>query len=164
MSEEPKGPGAIAFGWWKKHIEPRDIPAAKALAARLRRAAPLAALCEPAVQELAQALHLGPTQAAPLVQMAGLLAELREHTPERLARRLGGETPVLSQLRFQRLIRAEGPELADLLRRAIAMANRRCNVAALAADILHWEAARPLWCFDYFGAVAPFKDLEENVQ
>ena len=164
MSEEPKGPGAVALGWWGKNIEPRETPAAKALAARLRRAAPLAVLCEPAVQDLASELNLGPAQAARLMQLATLLAEVRETGPERLARRLGGSEPVLSQLRFQRLIRAEGDELTDLLRRAIVMADRRCNVAALAADILRWEAARPRWCFDYFGADAPAKDLEEKAQ
>lgn len=164
MSDEPKGPGAVALGWWKKNIEPRDIPAAKALSARLRRAAPLAVLCEPAVQDLARGLNLGPAQADRLVQLAVLLAEVRDHTAARLARRLGEPEPVLSSLRFQRLIRAEGDELTDLLRRAIAMAERSCNVAALAADILHWEAARPRWCFDYFGAEAPRKDLEENAQ
>ncbi|SOC11108.1 type I-E CRISPR-associated protein Cse2/CasB [Rhodobacter maris] len=164
MSEDPKGPGAVALGWWSTHIGPRDMPAAKALSARLRRAAPLAVLCEPAVQDLARALNLGPAQADRLVQLAVLLAELREHTGARLARRLGGAEPVLSQLRFQRLIRAEGDELTDLLRRAIAMADRKCNVAALAADLLHWEAARPRWCFDYFGAEAPAKDLEEQTR
>ncbi|WP_444455330.1 type I-E CRISPR-associated protein Cse2/CasB [Rhodobacter capsulatus] len=155
MKDEPKGPGALALGWWKRNIEPRDMPAAKALSSRLRRAAPLAVLCEPAVQDLARGLSLGPAQADRLVQLAVLLAEVRDHTPERLARRLGGAEPVLSSLRFQRLIRAEGEDLTDLLRRALSMADRRCNVAALAADILHWEAARPRWCFDYFGAEAP---------
>lgn len=124
----------------------------------------MAVLCEPAVQDLARGLSLGPGQAEVLVQLVGLLAELREHSGERLARRLGGQAPVLSQLRFQRLMRAEGAELSDLLRRAIIMAERRCNVAALAADILHWEAARPRWCFDYFGADAPGKQFEEKTE
>jgi CRISPR system Cascade subunit CasB len=59
-------------------------------------------------------------------------------------------------------MRAEGEELTDLLRRAIVTAERRCNVAALAEDLLHWEAARPRWCFHYFDAPAPAKDLEEK--
>ncbi|PTV94066.1 CRISPR system Cascade subunit CasB [Rhodobacter aestuarii] len=164
MSEEPKGPGAVVLGWWSKHIAARETSSAKALAARLRRAAPMAVLCEPAVQELARDLSLGPMQAERLVQLAGLLAEVREHTSARLARRLGGVEPVLSPLRFQRLIRAEGAELTDLMRRAITMADHKCNVAALAADILHWEAARPRWCFDYFGADAPAKAIEEKTQ
>lgn len=164
MSEERKGPGAIAFGWWAREIQPRDIPTAKGLSARLRRAAPLAVLCEPAVIRLATALDLRAAQADQLVRLATLLSEVRETSGEPLARRLGGEPPVLSTLRFQRLMRAEGEELTDHLRRAIIMAERRCNVAALAADLMQWEAARPRWCFHYFGAEAPAKALEEKTE
>lgn len=159
MSEEKKRPGAIALGWWARDIAPRDVPAARGLSARLRRAAPQAVLCEPAVQGLGAALGLRATQADRLVQLAILLAEVRDSGPETLAQRLGdrlgGGKPVLSPLRFQRLLRAENDELTAHLRRAIIMADRRCNVAALAHDLLHWEAARPRWCFDYFGADAP---------
>lgn len=162
MSEEKKGPGGIALGWWSREIAPRDIPAARGLSARLRRAAPFAVLCEPAVIGLATALDLRPAQAGPLVRLASLLAEIRENSAETLARRLGGAEPVLSPLRFQRLLRAEGEELTDHLRRAITMADRRCNVSALAADLLHWEAARARWCFHYFGAEAPVKEFEEK--
>ncbi|MCK9554010.1 type I-E CRISPR-associated protein Cse2/CasB [Aquamicrobium sp.] len=161
MSDEKKGPGAIALGWWSREIAPRDIPAAKGLSARLRRAAPLAALCEPAVIGLATALDLPPSRADRLVRLATLLAEIRENSADTLAKRLGGAEPVLSSLRFQRLLRAEGNELTDHLRRAIVMADRRCNVAALAADLLHWESARPRWCFHYFGAEAPAKEKTE---
>ncbi|MFT3691463.1 type I-E CRISPR-associated protein Cse2/CasB [Paenirhodobacter sp.] len=162
MSDEKKGPGGIALGWWSREIAPRDIPAARGLSARLRRAAPLAALCEPAVIELAGKLDLHHSQADRLVRLVTLLAEIREDSSETLARRIGGAEPVLSSLRFQRLLRAEGDELTDHLRRAIIMADRRCNVAALAADLLHWEAARPRWCFHYFGADAPVKSPEEK--
>jgi CRISPR system Cascade subunit CasB len=163
MSDERKGPGAIALGWWAREIAPRDIPAARGLSARLRRAAPLAVLCEPSVQDLGAALGLRAPQADRLVQMATLLAEVRDTSAETLARRLGGQEPLLSSLRFQRLLRAEGDELTDHLRRAIIMTkDRRCNVAALASDLLHWEAARPRWCFHYFGADAPAKMSEET--
>lgn len=161
MSDDRKGPGAIALGWWAREIAPRDIPAARGLSARLRRAAPLAVLCERSVQDLGTALGLRAPQANRLIQIATLLAEVRNTSAETLARRLGGQEPVLSSLRFQRLLRAEGDELPDHLRRAIIMADRRCNVAALAADLLNWEAARPRWCFHYFGADAPAKMSEE---
>lgn len=164
MSEEKKSPGAIALGWWAREIEPREIPAARGLSARLRRAAPLAVLCEPAVIRLSTGLDLGPARADQLVRLATLLAEIRETCAEPLAKRLGGAEPVLSSLRFQRLLRAEGDELTSHLRRAILMADRRCNVAALAADLLQWEAARPRWCFHYFGADAPAKDFEEKTE
>lgn len=164
MSDEKKGPGATALGWWAREIAPRDIPSARGLSARLRRAAPLAALCEPSVQDLGAALGLRAPQADRLVQVATLLAEVRNTSAETLARRLGGQEPVLSSLRFQRLLRAEGDEMTDHLRRAIIMADRRCNVAALAADLLNWETARPRWCFHYFGADAPAKMSEETTE
>ncbi len=164
MSDEKKGPGAVALGWWSREIAPRDIPAARGLSARLRRAAPPAALCEPKVIELARMLNLSPSRADRLVRLVTLLAEIRENSGETLARRLGGVEPVLSTLRFQRLLRAEGNELTDHLRRAIVMADRRCNVAALAADLLNWEAARTRWCFHYFGAEAPANDAKETTE
>lgn len=164
MSATTKGPGAIALGWWAREIAPRDIPSAKGLSARLRRAAPLAALCEPAVQDLARGLGLRDRQADQLVQLAILLAEVRENGAATLAQRLGGAEPAMSSLRFQRLMRAEGAELTDHLRRAITMADRCCNIAALAADLLHWEPARPRWCFHYFGAEAPARIFEEKTE
>lgn len=161
MSAEKKGKGAIALGWWTREIAPRDNPAARGLAARLRRAAPLEALCEPAVMDLHAALGLHPAQADKLFRLATLLAEVREHSPDALARRLGGQDPIFSPLRFQRLMRARGDDLASQLRRAIVMADRRCNVSALAADLLNWEFVRPRWCFEYFGADDPAKNVEE---
>ncbi|ARC88511.1 type I-E CRISPR-associated protein Cse2/CasB [Rhodovulum sp. MB263] len=164
MSDDPKSPGAIARGWWRANLGARESAAARALAARLRRAAPMAALCEPAVMELARALHMGPGRADSLVRLVCLLAEVREEDAATLARRLGGSDPTMSPLRFQRLMRAECDELIALLRRAVGMADRRCNVAALAQDLLYWEEARPRWCFHYFGADAPRDDLKESVK
>ncbi len=68
---------------------------------------------------------------------------------------------MLSNLRFQRLIRAEGPEVVRLIRRALPMVDRGCDVGRLGADLLDWsdhrwgEGIRARWCFDYFGAVPP---------
>lgn len=165
MSEEEKGPGGIALGWWAQNIGARDRPAAKALSARLRRAAPVAVLCEPAVHELARKLGIGAGQAYRLVQLVSLLAELRENDGAPLARRLGGTDPVLSPLRFERLMRAEGDALTAQLRRAIGMADRRCNISVLANDILHWgDGTRARWCFQYFGADAPDAISKEKTE
>jgi CRISPR system Cascade subunit CasB len=146
--------------WWATRIGVRDAPAARALAARLRRAGTVAALAERAVIELAGDLKLRePEQVAALAQV---LAEVRADLPGRsLARRLGGIEPALSNLRFQRLIRTEGAELVRLLRRALPMAERACDVGRMGADLLAWsdpdrgEAVRARWCFDYFGATPP---------
>jgi len=153
--------GETAATWWRERIAPRDDTAARGLAARLRRAGDIATLAEPAVQDLARRLGIGPAGARDLARLARLLAELREDDRATLATRLGGPEPVLSTLRFQRLLRARGEEFEPQLRRAIAMAERRANVARLAGDILAWEHpewgddARTRWCFDYFRAPAP---------
>lgn len=163
MSHEAKGPGAIALSWWSREIGSRDTSSSRGLSARLRRAAPLAVLCEPSVQQLARNLEMREGNADKLVQLVVLLAEIRETCAETLPQRLGGTDAVMSQLRFQRLLRAENLELTDQLRRAIAMVDRRCNVAAFAVDVLNWETTRPRWCFHYFGAQAPEKLIEEKV-
>lgn len=160
MSGDGKGFGQTVLGWWSVNIaardsaQPRQRSHARALGARLRRAGPVEALCERAVQDLARALHIGPSQAQGLGRMVRLLAEVRTHDSATLAQRLGGG--VLSELRFQRLMRAEGEERDALLRRAVQMAERQCNVAALARDLWSWgDETRTRWCFHYFGADAP---------
>jgi CRISPR system Cascade subunit CasB len=156
---ETKGEAAAA--WWRSAVGDRDSGAARGLAARLRRAEGVEVLAEPAVQDLARRLGMGPSEAARLVRLVRAFAELREDGPETLARRLGGAEPVLSPLRFQRLLRASGPEFDLQLRRALVMADRRCNATRLAADLLVWDhpergdPVRARWCFDYFGAPPP---------
>lgn len=146
--------GQIILGWWGVEIGDRQSSSARALAARLRRASGVDALTEPAVHDLARRLNL--RDGATLVRLVTLLAEVRNHRSQTLAQCLGGPEPALSALRFQRLMRTEGPDLAPALRRAIAMADYACNVAALGEDLLFWsEATRTRWCFHYFGAAVP---------
>lgn len=147
--------GEICADWWRGALADRDSGAARGLAARLRRADALGVLAEPAVQALARRLGMGPGDAPRLVGLVQVLADVRADDRASLAQRLAG---VLSPLRFQRLMRAEGAEFTAQLRRAIVMADRRCDVARLAGDLLAWdhpdrgEAARARWCFQYFGA------------
>jgi len=148
---------ALIMSWWSRELADRNSGAARALAARLRRAGPVDALAEYAVQELAHKLDLHSVgDGARLSRLVRLLAEVREHSRDPLPRRLGGSDPVLSPLRFQRLLRAEGDELIDALRRAIILADRTCNVAALADNLLLWtDRVKTRWCFEYYGETAP---------
>ena len=151
---EQKRAGQIILGGWSRNIGDREQAHARALAYRLRRAGPVAVLGEAAVHDLARALHL--TDAAALIRLVQVLAEVREHSSKPLAAALGGDPAAMSTLRFQRLMRVADGDLTDALRRAIVMADRRCNVAALGEDLLHWsEKTRSRWCFQYFGAAAP---------
>jgi len=155
MSEN-KGRGEIAAGWWREALADRESSAARGLAARLRRSGDIAVLAEPAVQELARRLGSGPAEAGRLVRLVQILAELRADDGERLASRVGGVEPILSTLRFQRLLRARDEEFVTALRRAIVMADRRANVARLSSDILLWDhpdwgdRVRARWCFEFF--------------
>lgn len=163
MSEDRKSFGQTVLGWWSVHLADRNSPQARALASKLRRASLIAVLSERQVQNLAQLLAVGPAQAENLARVVQILAEVREHDTATLASRLGGD--VLSDLRFQRLMRAQGLERDALLRRAVVMADRRCNVAALAKDIWVWDdAARTRWCFHYYGAAAPSDLPKEPAQ
>lgn len=151
---DPKTRGQIILGWWSHSIGARDSAVARGLAARLRRAGPVTVLGEAAVHDLARGL--GVTDAAVLIRLVQVLAEVREHSAKPLAAALGGEDGAMSTLRFQRLMRVADGDLTDALRRAIVMADRRCNVAALGEDLLHWtEKTRSRWCFQYFGAATP---------
>ncbi|MDP5306424.1 type I-E CRISPR-associated protein Cse2/CasB [Paracoccus spongiarum] len=148
----------IIHGWWSQRIGARDSPAARALAARLARGGPIACLAQSAVYDLGKDLNLlrQPEKLLPLVRV---LAAVREHRSEPLPRRLG-ET--LSPLRFERLIRAEGEELADLIRRALPMVDRACDVGRLGADLLAWDdAVRVRWAIDYHGGRQPHSAAAE---
>ena len=152
--EAGRSKGQIILGWWGRAVGDRQSGRARALAARLRRASPIEALAEAEVHDLARRLAL--RDGARLARLVTLLAEVREQVPQTLARRLGGAEPALSSLRFQRLMRATDEELLEALRRAIIMADRKCNVAALGEDLLAWtERTRGRWCFHYYGAETP---------
>ena len=157
----------IIDNWWRSNIGSREHnPAARALAARLRRVTGVEALAEPAVHKLAQGLDLGKREgdASRLVRLAIVLAEVRGNDQRSLAARLGaGEA--LSRLRFERLIRSSPDELAAAVRRALAMVECRCNVGMLGADLLFWtEKTRANWCFEYFGAPPPQTPHSEETE
>lgn len=152
-------PGGRILGWWSKQLGDRETGAAKALAARLRRRSAIEILCEPEVHKLAAMLQL--RDAERLLRLVRVLAELRGHNETPLARRLGvgGDDPLLSHARFDRLMRSDGEELTTALVRAIRMLGpngRTCNIARLGADLLFWnDRTRTSWAFDYFQQPAP---------
>lgn len=175
--------GDIAREWWLERLRPEhhpkigeDTSAARALRARLRRpAAPTAVLAERAVHELAQRLPSLRRRPYVLIELVRILAAVEGESiggdgpPERLAERLGGtedgsDRPRLSDIRFQQLIRSDGPVLGTAVRRALPRVGKTCDVAQLADDLLVWldddrpergEKTRINWCFDYFGAARP---------
>ena len=161
----------IVTDWWRTHLADRDSGRARALAARLRRADAIAALAEPEVHNLARRLGMGPANAPVLVRLVQVLAHVRADDRHTLSRRLGqGDPPPMSNLRFQRLLRARDGDFAEALRRALPMADRRCNVRQLGWDLRLWDHAekgdgvRTRWAFDYFGATPPDADNTQDAR
>ena len=156
---------AVILGWWRRNLRPTDdTSAARALRARLRRAAgPEAPLAEEAVYALTEALPWLRARPVALATLARVLAEVEAHDPATLAARFGRRdgpdgARALSDLRFQRLLRTPQDGLATALRRALPLAGKSCNVGRLGRDLLNWDHAdygertRTDWCFDYFNA------------
>lgn len=159
--EDEKQAGQIILGWWSRELGKRETGAQKGLSARLRRGDDVTVLCQKEVHDLARQLNLrdGPRAA----RLARVLAHVREHTGASLPRRLGGKEPVMSALRFERLIHSEGEDLETALRRALPMVGHAANVAHLGEAILFWsDATRTRWCFDYHGADAPVTETSEE--
>ena len=157
MSDDATDPGPIIRAWWTANLGARDSGAARGLAARLRRGSDIEILTEPAVHDLSRRLAL--YDAARLLRLVRVLAELRGEDRATLAHRLGGEEPILSNARFQRLMRAEGTELTTALIRAIRMLGpgaRSCDIARLGRDLRFWnDRTRTRWSFQYFHAPEP---------
>lgn len=155
--------GQIIRHWWGEYLGDRDSGAAKGLAARLRRADPLQVLCEPAVHVLAS--RLDTREPERLTRLVRVLAELRGDNKDRLAKRLGGPEPVLSLMRFQRLMRSDSEALTTALVRAVhylKTESRSCSIAALGSDLWFWDdRTRAKWTFDYFAAPQP-ESLEQS--
>lgn len=120
--------------------------------ARLRRCNTLAdAAQESSVWRLEEALKLKETEADALLLIAGVLAHVKEDAQggRSLAYQLGvgpvakDEKPLLSELRFQRLMRADEPnDFFQQLRRALSIGREPVDVAVLAEDLAAWSAER----------------------
>lgn len=126
--------------------------------ARLRRCDRLdEIMLQPAYYRLCQqdALRKLPPEALALV--AGILAWV-ENTDERPTAQLlgspkepGGDTPLFSELRFQRLLASSTPEdLFQNLRRAVIQLGKTASPVQLADEILHWQAQHQ-WPDSYKG-------------
>lgn len=161
--------GVAILSWWGGYLGEREAPHSRALSARLRRASAVESLCEGPVHRLSERLvaaGANPRRARDperLVTLVRTLAEVRADDARTLAQRLGGANPAMSELRFRRMLRAEGEDLTNALRRAVGMAGHRCDVAALGRDILFWgDNVRIAWTFHYHGAEAPARVTETS--
>jgi CRISPR system Cascade subunit CasB len=164
----------IVRRWWemlhdttRKDGTPNPARDPAALA-RLRRAArPVDALEEPSVFDLYRKLgfsrHEFERRLPRVAVVAAVLAHVRADAApggngfrRRFADLLGrGERPLMSALRFKRLLAAtEDPDLMITFRRAVALAGKKeIDVGDVAESLLDWSDRRRMqWAFDYYGA------------
>lgn len=187
MSETPS-PSQVAErarAWWRE-LQPADERGQpkegdRAALARLRRCAtPADAMVEEATLALFRRLGLKGTDRRRLPQVALIamvLAHVRadaEPGPDgfrpRAARAVGRasledkDSAKMSALRFRRLLAArEDAELAQQMRRLVALADGPINIGDLAASLFEWnhpqrgDEIRQRWTFEYYaaGAAAP---------
>jgi CRISPR system Cascade subunit CasB len=171
----------VARRWWamiqgdqEEVASPRGRD--RAALARLRRAVtPVEALEEPVVFDLYKKLGFGRSDidrrlprvavvAAVLAHIKGDAAPAENGFRRRFAEILGhGERPLMSELRFKRLLSAtEDRDLMTSFRRAVALAGgKNIDVGDVAASLLDWSDRRRMhWAFDYYGAgiAAPKRD------
>ena len=153
------------FEWWRTNLGDRETnPAARGLAARVRRAYTVEILAEPTVHSLARDLRLGNSEhdANCLIRIASVLAEVRTNGTTRFAARLG-KAEAMSLSRFERLIRSGRHDVATAIRRSLPMIDRQCNVGWLGSDLLFWnDRIRTRWCFEYFGSNPPSQHTTEE--
>jgi len=165
--------GAKALAWWGELRGDPDTgrPGDRAAMARLRRAASIVeAMAEPAVLDLYRRLGFGPAPCEARVRLptvavvAMVLAHVRECEARHPARTIGLRTPSdddppLKPLRFRRLLTIDDDEeLVRDMRRLVAIADRKVDVAGLARALLQWndperrDRVRADWAFHYYAA------------
>lgn len=149
--------------WWTELQPGIDETGARrkgnrAALARLRRTASLIdALGEKVTIDLARRLGQKLDGARRVAIIAATLAHVRQDARGLTTARLVGYPedkdgkPLLSELRFRRLLAARDEDLLIDLRRLVALAGGRANVGDLAVSILGWsDKTRRRWAFDYF--------------
>jgi len=90
-----------------------------------------------------------------LALIAALLARVRDMTdqsvPLQMASPQKGEKPVVSELRFRRLIQRDRDELYGAMIRVLQKLGRTANIHQLANDMYYWgDKVKRDWAFTYF--------------
>ena len=140
-----------AIGEWHNELHDENFRGDRA---RLRRCDKLdAVMLEPAYFRLCQKTT---GDAVGLALVAGLLAWVENPDSQPTAVLLGrpkpgGDTPLFSELRFQRLLASNDPdEFYQSMRRALMQLSKTADPIQLADELLHWHAQQR-WPDSYQG-------------
>lgn len=92
-----------------------------------------------------------------IAAIAGLLAHVRKldsrkTLAEQMAeKRPGGDSPIVSELRFRRLLQRDRQDLFTALIRVLGLLDKRANPFDLARAVYYWgDKERKRWAFAYF--------------
>lgn len=93
-----------------------------------------------------------------LAAVAGLLAHIEEHHGRTLAEQMAdskGGNPVVSSLRFRRLLKQPFDDLYPAMTRVIRQLKRQASIHDLAQSVFYWgDGVRKGWALAYFSKVA----------
>jgi len=138
--------------------------------ARLRRCRqPEEVLMEPAFHRLLQRMDALTGQSSGelterdihnihrLAAVAGLIAHVRTRHERPLAEQMAeskGGRPILSSLRFRRLLKESFDDFYPAMIRVIGQLDRKANIHDLADSVFHWgDVVRKRWALAYFSKV-----------
>lgn len=86
-----------------------------------------------------------------LAAIIGLLSHVREASGQKLGEQMAGNPPVVSELRFRRLIQRNRDDLYVAMIRVIRMLKYRANPYDLAGSIYYWgDSVKKEWAYSYF--------------
>jgi CRISPR system Cascade subunit CasB len=106
---------------------------------------------QPAFQRLCQRLKPEPQEQRQLASVVGLLAHVRHTTGQKLAYQMAGNPPVVSELRFRRLLQRDRTDLYGAMIRILRMLDHRANLPDLISSVFYWgDKVRKDWAFYYF--------------
>ncbi len=81
----------------------------------------------------------------------GLLAHVRTTTVQEIALQMAGNPPVVSELRFRRLLQKDRKELFIAMIRVLRMLDNKANLHNLANSVYYWgDRTKHEWAFTYF--------------
>lgn len=149
--------GKILFTFWQSLDKNRGIRA------ELRRCKTIAdVIVTPTYHRLYARIHpIMKYERNFEVQIAaviGLLAHLKSHAQGKsFAQQMAeskGNNPLVSELRFRRLLQRDREDLYGALIRILRMLNGNANLYSLSESVFYWgENVKKQWSFDYFPLV-----------
>lgn len=155
MSHHYLSPGQqgseILIEWWETLDDNRGVRAT------LRRCQnPTDVIFQPSYMRLHDQLSAGLQRdyvwEIRLARVIGLLAHCRDDQAElKMARAMAGNPPIVSELRFRRLLQTTPEDLYLPMIRALRLLDQGANLSDLIESVYHWnDSVRKRWAFDYY--------------